>query len=158
MTNLNQPSTKPSRLRGLNISLALVVILSFLGFADASYLTADHYLSLPLPCTLNGCEVVLTSRYATLGPVPTALLAVLLIDTIFGRVYPNLGQSPHDYTANNIGDNNHRAHNLRLLGLPTVFGDTFAVHVLSWVGINNAPVVHIEHFIVQTIEGGSGKP
>lgn len=88
MTNSNQSSTKPSRPRALNISLFIVTILSFLGFADASYLTADHYLRLPLPCTLNGCEIVLTSKYATMGFIPTSLLGVLYyLSVLFLTVY-----------------------------------------------------------------------
>ncbi|MCL5224316.1 MAG: vitamin K epoxide reductase family protein [Patescibacteria group bacterium] len=58
--------------------LLLIVALSFLGFADATYLTADHYLRLPLPCTTaGGCETVLTSRYAMVGPIPLAAIGIL---------------------------------------------------------------------------------
>ncbi len=88
MTNSNQTSTRPSRPQGLNIWSVVIAILSFLGFADASYLTAEHYLSLPLPCMLNGCEVVLTSKYATLGPIPTALFGVLYyLSILFLTIY-----------------------------------------------------------------------
>ena len=55
-----------------------IAALSFLGFVDASYLTADHYLKLPLPCTItHGCDTVLTSRYATVGFIPVSVFGVL---------------------------------------------------------------------------------
>lgn len=76
MMNSNQPSTKLSLLP--RVPLLALLILSFLGFADAAYLTADHYLKLPLPCSLTqGCDLVLTSKYATIGGLPIALFGAL---------------------------------------------------------------------------------
>lgn len=55
-----------------------IAILSLIGLADASYLTASHYLSFSVPCSLTaGCETVLKSSYATIGTIPVALLGVL---------------------------------------------------------------------------------
>ncbi len=66
-----------------NVSIALLVI-AFLGFVDAAYLTVHHYMDVPLPCTiLNGCEVVTTSAYSTLGPIPIALLGTLYYMSVF---------------------------------------------------------------------------
>ena len=49
--------------------------LALVGFADAAYLTATHYAGAPVFCgPSGGCETVLTSEYATLGPVPIALI------------------------------------------------------------------------------------
>lgn len=64
----------------------LTALFAFLGFVDSTYLTAGHYLALPLPCSLTeGCDTVLTSPYSMIGPVPLAaigmgyyLLALLL--------------------------------------------------------------------------------
>lgn len=54
------------------------LILGFLGFLDATYLTILHYKNAIPPCTItNGCETVLTSKFAMLGPVPVALLGSL---------------------------------------------------------------------------------
>ena len=76
MTNSNPSSTKPLRLP--KTAFYFTALFAFLGFADAAYLTADHYLALPLPCTLtHGCNTVLTSQYATIGPLPIALLGAL---------------------------------------------------------------------------------
>ena len=64
-------------------SLGLLII-SFAGFLDAGYLTANFYFEAPIPCTiLNGCEVVTKSSYATIGPVPLALLGALYYLTLF---------------------------------------------------------------------------
>ncbi len=57
--------------------LIIIGVLSFLGFADSAYLTADHYFKLPLPCSITqGCETVLTSPYAMIGFLPVAALGV----------------------------------------------------------------------------------
>lgn len=64
-------------------------IVSFIGFADATYLTVLHYLHKSPFCNLvPTCERVLSSGYATVGPIPVALLGALyyasiLIATIF---------------------------------------------------------------------------
>ena len=53
-------------------------LLALVGFADAAYLTATHYAGGAVFCgPSGGCETVLTSEYATLGPVPLALLGAL---------------------------------------------------------------------------------
>ncbi|MCL4403827.1 vitamin K epoxide reductase family protein, partial [Patescibacteria group bacterium] len=58
--------------------------LAFLGFLDATFLTASHYLRFPLPCSvLNGCEVVTTSVYSTLFGVPIALIGALYYLAMF---------------------------------------------------------------------------
>lgn len=79
MANSPQPSTQLSPRRPLLDKLLLAIAgLGFIGFADSAYLTADHYLSLPLPCSLlHGCDVVLHSVYSSIGPVPLAGLGVL---------------------------------------------------------------------------------
>ena len=53
------------------------LVLAFLGFLDAAYLTIAHYKNLTPPCTLHGCEAVLTSSFSMLGPVPVALFGAL---------------------------------------------------------------------------------
>lgn len=63
--------------------------MSFLGFADASYLTADHFFKLPLPCSFtSGCDTVLTSRFATVDGIPIALFGVLYyLAVLFCAIY-----------------------------------------------------------------------
>lgn len=59
----------------VKILLILIVLLSFLSFLDATYLTINHYQNTIPGCSIiQGCEKVLTSKFATLGPVPVALL------------------------------------------------------------------------------------
>ncbi len=59
------------------------IILSFLGFLDATYLTIVHYKNVLPPCSIaHGCEIVLTSKYAMLGPLPVALIGVLFYLTM----------------------------------------------------------------------------
>jgi uncharacterized membrane protein len=53
------------------------LILGFLGFLDSAYLTIEHYKNLIPPCTLHGCDTVLTSSFSMIGPIPLALLGTL---------------------------------------------------------------------------------
>ncbi len=66
----------------------LLLIFALLGFLDATYLTIQHYQHAIPPCTIGGCETVLTSTYATLIPhIPTSLIGVgfyLLIMVLAG--------------------------------------------------------------------------
>ncbi len=60
-------------------------LLSFLGFLDAAYLTIIHYKNVIPPCSIaHGCETVLTSQYATIGPIPIALLGVFFYLGVLG--------------------------------------------------------------------------
>lgn len=53
-------------------------MVSFIGFLDATYLTAQHYLGFELNCSLlRGCETVTTSEYSVVAGVPVALLGAL---------------------------------------------------------------------------------
>lgn len=54
----------------------VMLILALIGVADATYLTVQHYQRVVPPCTLRGCEVVLTSSYATIGNVPVSLFGI----------------------------------------------------------------------------------
>lgn len=57
----------------------LIGLAGFIGFADASYLTALSYAGSIPPCKIvSGCEEVLTSAYAYVWGVPVSL---------FGAVY-----------------------------------------------------------------------
>jgi uncharacterized membrane protein len=46
--------------------------------ADSIYLTIEHFQDAPVPCGITGgCEVVLTSAYATIAGVPLSLLGAV---------------------------------------------------------------------------------
>jgi uncharacterized membrane protein len=52
--------------------------LALVGFADAAYLTATHYAGSSVFCGASGgCETVLSSEFATVGPVPIALVGAV---------------------------------------------------------------------------------
>ena len=68
--------------RHLKITAILFCIVSAIGLLDATYLTVKHYLGGIPPCTLRGCEVVLTSAYNTIAGIPVALFGVLYYMTI----------------------------------------------------------------------------
>jgi uncharacterized membrane protein len=58
--------------------VAFFLIVAVMGFADASYLTIEHYRGVIPPCSVTeGCEVVLTSSYSTIFGVPTSLLGAI---------------------------------------------------------------------------------
>jgi len=65
-------------------SLLPFLLLSFaiLGFLDAVYLTAQHYLGFTLACPLTGCSEVLKSSYAIFLGFPIALFGALYYLTI----------------------------------------------------------------------------
>lgn len=58
-----------------NYILLFILLLSFLGFLDATYLTILHYKDVIPPCSLaHGCDKVLTSSFSTINGIPIALL------------------------------------------------------------------------------------
>lgn len=59
------------------------LVTSAFGFADATYLTTQHYLGLPVACSiLEGCEQVTTSPYSLIFGIPVALLGSIFYLTI----------------------------------------------------------------------------
>lgn len=64
------------------------LILAGIGFADATYLTVEHYTTFSLPCTIsNGCETVTNSAYSLMLGIPVALLGALYYVGFFLAVY-----------------------------------------------------------------------
>ncbi len=56
----------------------LFLSIGFIGLADSSYLALKHYLKLPIPCVIvHGCDIVTTSSYSMIGPIPLAVLGML---------------------------------------------------------------------------------
>jgi uncharacterized membrane protein len=59
-------------------AVAFFLVVTVLGFADASYLTFEHYQGVIPPCSVTGgCEAVLTSAYSVILGIPTSLLGAL---------------------------------------------------------------------------------
>lgn len=64
--------------KSLFAGVVAFVVIAFIGFADAVYLTASHYSGALPTCTIiAGCDEVALSEYSHLGPVPVSLLGVL---------------------------------------------------------------------------------
>lgn len=70
---------------GLRTKLyASAAIISLAGLADAIYLTIEHLSGRSVRCTIvTGCNEVLGSPYATLGPIPLATLGALAYFAVF---------------------------------------------------------------------------
>lgn len=88
---MSQPATNVSRQtlssppskRSIYI-YAVVAVVSLVGLADATYLTIEHITGQSVRCTIiSGCSEVLSSRYATLGGVPLALVGAAAYFTVF---------------------------------------------------------------------------
>ena len=77
------PLTKP--LAQLNKLIPWIFAgVSLLGFTDAAYLTANHYLGVSLKCYfVHGCDVVTNSPYAVIFGIPVALLGSFYYLTMF---------------------------------------------------------------------------
>jgi uncharacterized membrane protein len=66
-----------------NWLVVVLFIAALIGFADSAYLTAEHLRGVVPPCVvLTNCELVLTSKYASIGPVPVAALGLLYYGTV----------------------------------------------------------------------------
>lgn len=64
----------------------LFLLFAFLGFLDNSYLIIEHYKNAIPPCTLHGCELVLTSKFSTIFGVPISIPGVLFYLAAIGLV------------------------------------------------------------------------
>ncbi|HEV8593263.1 MAG TPA: vitamin K epoxide reductase family protein [Pyrinomonadaceae bacterium] len=70
MTDEAQVNALSNAMPKLPFAAAFVALI---GVADAIYLTVHHYTAEPVPCSIiEGCEMVLTSSYATIGDIPLA--------------------------------------------------------------------------------------
>lgn len=52
----------------------LLLVFAALGLLDALYLTIQHYQHAFPPCTVGGCETVLSSQFATIVNMPLSLI------------------------------------------------------------------------------------
>ncbi len=61
-----------------------LLIFSFIGFTDASYLTIWHYQGNPITCAIfKGCEAVTNSAYSQIGGIPLSLFGMIFYLGIF---------------------------------------------------------------------------
>ena len=60
------------------------LVISFIGFLDATYLAVEHFLGrVPVCNIIEGCDIVTTSKYATIGGIPIAFLGAIYYITLF---------------------------------------------------------------------------
>lgn len=71
MENEAENISQPTRFK---ISIpAVAALITLIGLGDAIYLTIHHLSGEQVPCSIvQGCEMVLTSEYATLAGIPLA--------------------------------------------------------------------------------------
>lgn len=63
---------------------AAVALVALLGLADATYLTIEHITGQSVRCTIvAGCSEVLSSKYATVGGMPLAMVGATAYFTVF---------------------------------------------------------------------------
>ena len=63
---------------------AAVALIALLGLADATYLTIEHITGQSVRCTIvAGCSEVLSSKYATVGGMPLAVVGATAYFTVF---------------------------------------------------------------------------
>jgi len=61
-----------------------LLVLSFLGFADATFLSAEALIGEAPNCVIfSGCEKVTTSSYSHIGPIPIAIFGALFYLSVF---------------------------------------------------------------------------
>ena len=61
-----------------------LLLASIIGFFDATYLAAEHYLGGVPPCFIaTGCEEVTTSKYSVVFGIPVALLGAVYYLVLF---------------------------------------------------------------------------
>jgi uncharacterized membrane protein len=63
---------------------AIAAIVALLGLADGIYLTVEHITGRTAECIASsGCQDVLSSKYATMGPLPLAAVGAFAYFTAF---------------------------------------------------------------------------
>lgn len=83
MSSSSPTSIQPSERSNKFVHIAFLVV-SFLGFADAAYLTIKHYDGSELACgPSGGCNIVTTSAYSEIFGIPVSLLGALYYITVF---------------------------------------------------------------------------
>ena len=94
-----------------------MVIFALIGFADATYLTIDHYQNIAPPCFVGSCEVVLTSAYSTIAGIPVSIFGVVYYLLILILLFAYINSSPDATT----GRKNEKAYSLAIKITPVGF-------------------------------------
>ena len=80
--------------------ITFILLLSFLGLIDSTYLAIKHYSTSSIPCPPNikeaNCDIVTNSTYSTVGPIPLAVfgmfyyLTLIILSYIYLKIRHNL--------------------------------------------------------------------
>ena len=74
----------PSTSKRSTYIYAAIVLVALVGLADATYLTIEHITGQSVRCTIvAGCSEVLSSKYATVGNMPLALIGASAYFAVF---------------------------------------------------------------------------
>jgi uncharacterized membrane protein len=66
-----------------NNLLRISSVFAIIGFIDSLYLTTVHYINVAPVCNITTrCEMILTSRFSSIGPIPLALIGVFYYLTL----------------------------------------------------------------------------
>lgn len=76
MNNLKNLLTKPIQIIP-KWTIIAIVVLALIGFGDATYITVKHYQGIIPPCSIEGCETVLTSKYSEILGIPVSLFGAI---------------------------------------------------------------------------------
>ena len=75
------PGTREKLRRRLYAAAAIIALL---GLADGIYLTVEHLTGRTAECIASsGCQDVLSSKYAAMGPIPLAAVGAFAYFTVF---------------------------------------------------------------------------
>lgn len=83
-TTNDAAATRSSSTKRSTYLYAAVALVALVGLADATYLTIEHITGQSVRCTIvAGCSEVLSSKYATVGGIPLAMIGATAYFTVF---------------------------------------------------------------------------
>ncbi len=107
-----------------------------LGIADASYLTYEKLSGIIPPCTPGfQCETVLTSKYASIGPIPLSVFGLLYYLTIFTLAVLHFIEFDFSKISAVKKTILRKSSPLDLLQLITIFGLLFSAYLVFLMGV-----------------------
>jgi uncharacterized membrane protein len=84
MSDPYSSASKPRREKLRRRLYAVASIVALLGLADGIYLTVEHVTGRTAECVASsGCQEVLSSKYAAVGPIPLAAIGAFAYFTVF---------------------------------------------------------------------------
>ena len=117
-----------------NSTLGIILALALIGFADATYLTLEHFRGVIPPCSaVFGCEKVLTSSYSIIAGIPVSLLGMIYYAIVSIGIFLYL-EKKINTKMTSVSDGVR----LRLTLLFTTFGLLFSV----WFIFTQAFILH----------------